>query len=370
MVRRTKKSLHIVSRNKKDMCIIIHKPKAGVIPDNILDNAERINEDGFGITFLDTLETIKTMDYNEARKLVEDERPFVAHYRYATVGTVNAYNCHPFPTKDGVLYSNGTVGNLGDKDSCDTEVVADMLLQTPKKHWRNMLSMTDVRFCIISNNGAVSRYGDWHKKGDVYYSKNNCFGTYAPWSTPAYGQTNYGSGFSSHYSLVDGKYQRDDVSLHEAYLDDDMNYDDYVEALDTPTLGNWEGLTTLAVYGTLKKGFGNNTLLGKSKFLAYANSEESLRMSGIGIPYLYEGDCAEGSQVHVELFDVKNSGNQIDIDYLEGHPSNYKRTRKKFVTHGGEHIEAWVYIAQHEPRANDEFYQEFEYTAPAHYEHR
>ena len=65
------------------MCVIIHKPKASQeIPNWILDNSERINKDGFGITYLDgEYETVNTMDYKEARVLLATKRPYVCHYR-------------------------------------------------------------------------------------------------------------------------------------------------------------------------------------------------------------------------------------------------------------------------------------------------
>ena len=174
------------------MCIIIHKPDAGIIPANILDNAETKNADGFGITYLDTMETFKTLDYKKARVMVENERPFVAHYRYATVGSVNADNCHPFPAKDGVIYSNGTVADLGDKDKSDTAVVAEMLDEMPKKYWRNLLQMTDVRFAVIDGKGGVSKFGKWHERDGVFYSKDNCFG----W-VPKGGRVGYGHNHGS-----------------------------------------------------------------------------------------------------------------------------------------------------------------------------
>lgn len=50
------------------MCLIIHKPTAdSIIPEFIIDNAERINPDGFGIVYTDNNECVRTMDYETAR---------------------------------------------------------------------------------------------------------------------------------------------------------------------------------------------------------------------------------------------------------------------------------------------------------------
>ena len=123
------------------MCLIIHKPiKTDRIPADYLDNAKRKNADGFGITYTDTFETIRTMDYALADKLLDVDRPYVAHFRYATRGEINEANCHPFDiTTDSIIYSNGTVAQLGNKTTCDTQVVADILYKIPRQYWRDIL---------------------------------------------------------------------------------------------------------------------------------------------------------------------------------------------------------------------------------------
>jgi gamma-glutamylcyclotransferase (GGCT)/AIG2-like uncharacterized protein YtfP len=451
------------------MCIIIHKPKAGIIPANILDNAETKNADGFGITFLDTMETFKTMDYDKARVMAENERPFVLHYRYATVGDVNEENCHPFPAKDGVMYSNGTVADLGNKKQSDTAVVAEMLDRTPKKYWKDMLSMSEVRFAIINGKGEVSRFGKWHHRNGVFYSKDNCFGWHNTRATvaPYYSQTNHhsgggyanganggktGTGYSapgwkkiggSTFRKVDEPvgaptssppvtknntvlgYSSWDADPHEGDVEpvvedtkpiedadvmsdkefEDMrgqlsemdeyelirayNFgaislrdyneavgntieDDEVEAVVTVKdedyrtdwdieegVGDWEDLDVVAVYGTLKCGFGNHKLLKDAEFLGEAHSVEKLRMSCYGIPYVYDGDCDEGHNIEVELYEVKGTHEKTKIDWLENHPHHYKRVRKQFVSPMGILCEAWVYVAQHLPYEGDIFFPKY-----------
>lgn len=426
------------------MCLIIHKPVAGIIPANILDNAETKNADGFGITYLDTMETFKTLDYDKARVMAENERPFVLHYRYATVGDVTAENCHPFPAKDGVLYSNGTVGDLGDKDKSDTAVVADMLHRTPKRYWKNMLSMTEVRFCIINAKGVVERHGEWHERGGIFYSKNNCF----MFKPAPYNGGNFQGGYSGGYTYhpdegwvktgatytksapIDNKHQpigapattsppvtketsligfnasegtidkiepriyneyeelRDNLTdeevliLANAYNEGEMSYADYHKAVtnegeydglsvtgeddhclsdssslwwDRDGVGDWDDLNILAVYGTLKSGFGNHTLLRGSEFLGEAESVEKLRMVCYNIPYLYDCESPDGHQIEVELYEVKDSLVKVDIDTLEGYPTHYKRVRKQFITPTGVQVEAWVFVANHMPQKGDKF---------------
>ena len=158
------------------MCLIIYKPQAKLnVPNFFIQNARVTNPDGFGIVFLDDGEMIKTADYTYAESLLGQERPYVAHFRYATQGAINELNMHPAPFSKGWLFSNGTVPTLGTKKKSDTRVVAGYLEKTPKRYWADMLSMTDTRFAVVDRRNRVTRYGNWFKRDGVFYSKDNCF---------------------------------------------------------------------------------------------------------------------------------------------------------------------------------------------------
>jgi len=155
------------------MCLIIYRKNLEIAPpQDILTQTAKENQDGFGITFLDTLQTVRTMDYDKAMAYLNEPRPYVAHFRYATRGTVGKKMCHPFHFKGGWLYSNGTVDGLGSTTVCDTQVVAELLSKTPKKHWKNILAMTPTRFVTIEKSGKVSLYGTWIEEGGILYSKD------------------------------------------------------------------------------------------------------------------------------------------------------------------------------------------------------
>jgi len=303
------------------MCIIIHKPQAGVLNTDITSTAEYLNQDGFGIVYLDTLTVHRTMDYKKAREWVASERPFVAHYRYATKGKVNRASCHPYPFTGGLLVSNGTVESLGDKDVCDTEVIAKYLGTVPVDYWPQLLSMTPTRFCIVHKSGEVDRHGNWFERDGVYYSKDSCFPRPAParWSggrVPAtawgkgkgYGNVNTKGFIGDPDPLWDDKFYNDrdarydtynhhdnalerdtyDASTHgmpdyggcdthpdnvwaeESEVEDMDNVDDDGSVVDEIDVADyemdedagdgWHGMHLLAVYGTLKQGRSNHRL--------------------------------------------------------------------------------------------------------------
>ena len=366
------------------MCLIIYKPADKEIPEHIIENAERINADGFGITYLDTMETIKTMNYEEIPELMKDNsRSFVCHYRYATVGDVNEANCHPFTFKNGrkeyTLYSNGTVADLGSDKMTDTEEVTELLSNIPQKHWDAMLSMTDVRFAIISG-GLAKMYGKWHEKDGIYYSKDNCFAKrwgknlsshtgYAYMGKSAYEyeerQIGFYTGGGSLDSRPSEKYLQEDLDEMDQNLDafgerfpeewDDAIYD---AVTDLPELDEY-----VAVYGTLREGFGNHRLLGGAEIIGTGETNDKFRMADYGIPYVYKPANHKDSagHIHVEVYRPVDYKQWDKLDSLEGHPHHYCREKVTVTVDGIGEVEAWIYFASEgiEPNANDKFISKF-----------
>jgi|TARA_R100001530_G_scaffold62534_1_gene44985 gamma-glutamylcyclotransferase (GGCT)/AIG2-like uncharacterized protein YtfP len=91
----------------------------------------------------------------------------------------------------------------------------------------------------------------------------------------------------------------------------------------------------LFVYGTLKKGRGNDGLLSTSKFVGFDKLKGKLFDLG-GCPgYLNQGE----SEVMGEVYEI-NHPTLMHCDVLEGHPHCYKR--EILTTNGG--LKVWVYI--------------------------
>lgn len=78
-----------------------------------------------------------------------------------------------------------------------------------------------------------------------------------------------------------------------------------------------------AVYGSLRRGFGNNRVLGNSKFLGEDKTEEEYTMYSLGaFPAIVpEGNTA----IHIEVFEMENDATLTRLDALEGYPSFYDR---------------------------------------------
>jgi len=306
------------------MCLIIHKPNPkSVIPQTYIDNAKRKNPDGFGIVYTDTFECFTTMDYAEADQLIAESRPFVAHYRYATKGTIDITNCHPFLIDDNhYLFSNGTVASLGDDKICDTQRVCELLARIPRSHWQDVLQFTDTRFAIVNYSGTVTRHGKWHKKGQLWYSKSDCFAEYRPYSNKGFGYYDYKNKYLPSLATDDA--------------DDDLC--PYYDVGDEHVI---------AVYGTLKQGNGNHDyFLAEAMYLGegLTTNKYPLQIHS-GLPYLFD-EPNNGNQVKVEVYCVDDD--MLDqLDSLEGHPTHYERKQIAIDMEDGTTEIAWTYFDSH-----------------------
>ena len=329
------------------MCLIIHKPnKDLIIPDHILDNAELINPDGFGIVYTDTNECVRTMDYNHARELVLAERPCVAHYRFATRGPIDRQSCHPYHVKNYArLFSNGTIADLGDDNTCDAYVVAKYLRRAPAKIWDNMLSMTDTRFAITYPDGLVRRHGTWHERDGVFYSKNNCFHTHTSSNGYHYGRSTYeyDPGIDDY-----GMSCTSMVNKNSYDPDPDPDKDPWEEAEEQADNHDWQSIYLLAVYGTLKAGRANHHLLEES---AYVGAGVTVSKYGMqtptgkptGVPCVYKDQHKH--QIGVEVYYIRDRRIRENIDQLEGHPIGYERELTEIELLDGSVKTCWLYFA-------------------------
>jgi gamma-glutamylcyclotransferase (GGCT)/AIG2-like uncharacterized protein YtfP len=100
------------------------------------------------------------------------------------------------------------------------------------------------------------------------------------------------------------------------------------------------------VYGTLKRGYGNNRLID-GPFVGYAHTNPEFELLHLGgFPGMVEGSSVIGG----EVYNVKNIA---PLDRLEGHPHFYERRQiQVFVWDDKQSLfapkTAWAYIFQHD----------------------
>lgn len=114
------------------------------------------------------------------------------------------------------------------------------------------------------------------------------------------------------------------------------------------------------VYGTLRKGFGNNVLLDESDFLGDAITVGAYSMYEQGIPYV----SPIGEQrIYGEVYSV-GGDTLAQLDSLEGHPDWYNRRQIAVLLESGETIQAWLYFM---PNADGNYVETGDYALPIAY---
>ena len=107
------------------------------------------------------------------------------------------------------------------------------------------------------------------------------------------------------------------------------------------------GKHMIFVYGTLKRGFGNNRLLSGSKFVGEARTEGKFALYESGIPFVIEDE--QVSQVSGEVYEVDEK-TLSRLDRLEGHPNWYCRKMVNISVNNKDPgelekmIKAWIYF--------------------------
>ena len=279
------------------MCIIIIKQKNKKVKESTLYTSSVINPDGLGIVWLDTFE-VTYHNSKEYKKLLTD-RPYIAHFRYATVGKVNKANTHPFicgkQEDELLMMMNGTIKGLGNKEKTDSKALAEMLGDIPRKDWKEELEQYESRFVTINIK----------KKSFQIYNKD-------------------------FYTFKDGVwYSKDNV------LQDNL----------------------IAVYGTLKKGHSNYYgHLGGSTFLGSGKTKDKYPLIIKGLPFLVDKKGV-GHNVEVDVFKVSDS-TLANLDILEGHPRWYIRREIPILVGKVERM-CWVYFNPKIIDGGDVFHKTF-----------
>lgn len=251
------------------------------LPVSVAKSSARINPHGLGVIWLDTFE----VTYHESKdyRTLDTKRPFIAHFRYATIGAINKENTHPFQcgsNKHEWLMMNGTIQGLGTAEISDTRALAMSLGEIPRHTWKKELESYPCRFVTINTrNRTYQIYNKelWTQRDGIWYSKDNVL---------------------------------------EEHL--------------------------VAVYGTLKKGNSNYfNYLRSSGYLGSGETKDRYPLIVDGLPYLIEKKGI-GYNVDVDVFKV--SGDTLaELDRLEGHPRWYVRKQvqiqmKKRV------LTCWIYF--------------------------
>jgi gamma-glutamylaminecyclotransferase len=101
-------------------------------------------------------------------------------------------------------------------------------------------------------------------------------------------------------------------------------------------------VTTVFVYGSLKRGFYNHSLLNGQKFIGPGKTVlPDFTMFNVGA---FPGVVQMGNDfIYGELYDI--DGDALEgLDYLEGHPNFYCREVVQVKDDEGHKHDAWMYF--------------------------
>lgn len=278
------------------MCVIIVKQLGRKVPNEVLETSSFINPHGLGVMWLDTFEV--TYHKSSQYGVLDTDRPYIAHFRYATIGAINKENTHPFAcgnNPDEWLMMNGTINKLGNKHMSDSKHLAINLGKIPRHKWATELAQYECRFVTMNTrNKTFQIYNKhlWTQRDGVWYSKANVL------------QDNF-----------------------------------------------------VAVYGTLKFGYSNyRHYLTSSKFIGEGVTKDKYPLIIKGLPYLIE-ERGKGHNVEVDVFRVSDTVLE-ELDRLEGHPNWYRRKQIP-IKINNKTVQCWIYFNIKE-KAIGEFHSTYE----------
>lgn len=225
------------------MCNIIVVEKDSQIPTAaVLELIQGQNQDGHGIAWADggMIHVRRSLDrsanFLDRRFLEKLPRPFIIHFRMATMGEVAEYLAHPFAmevipdrrasfkTASPILFHNGHIGGTalemlealavesakagkGARTGqwSDSRILASALSRLNKDQRVKVLeTLSDNnRFAVLTPRGKVKRYGRWYVAQDSRYFHSSSIG-------------------ATSYSGYSGKDWRDQWKGHHGWGDDEM----------------------------------------------------------------------------------------------------------------------------------------------------
>ena len=277
--------------------------KAGAkIRFDYMDNAQKHNEDGYGVAWYEDgmVKTYKTFNYNTFKGVVAALRQYdiVVHLRNTTKGQTDYNSIHPFEIPSGVMFHNGTIFKFGNTKQSDTAELASLITECDYKYVEDIMPLIQIhvkdkinRLVFFEDNGRITIVNQELGiiEDDTWYSND-------------YHLKDDGWCRNSYYSPTVVTKKKDEPKLYA------------------------NRTHKVFVYGTLKRGYGNHRLLENAIYLGKAKTKDRWNMIGktLPFPYLIERDDVNGKRVEGEVYLVSSTELQ-QLDRLEGVPTHYRK---------------------------------------------
>lgn len=206
------------------MCLLLYKPSDKTVPDKHLVTADRNNPHGCGIAVAMgdriIIEKAPTWGAEEMINLLAkyEGHPAIVHFRYATHGSKNVENTHPFRLNDDwVAAHNGVISNVKTlEDESDTRAFLRLnVIPMLENKWK--LTDEDVLKLLSQEMGVANKMTFMDKEGNIAIAneKSGHWKDGIWYSNSTYSCSNYG-----YYGMDD------DYDYEQAYWDS-KHYDGY-----------------------------------------------------------------------------------------------------------------------------------------------
>lgn len=230
------------------MCVIAIQPRGIQISKEHLQNCWDNNNHGAGIMYsvggkIIVKKEMKSFDkfYNHIEEASKHDTSVVIHFRIATSGGINDYNCHPFKVHKNLYFCHNGILDIDvpkDSKENDTQIFNNALMKPlPYNFYKNNAIMNVLEYTIGSGNKFVflddkgdfyilnEKAGEWSEDGAWFsntsykrtsyksYSKYPSYGYGSGWADDWYGGYDYKKPVSN--SKTTYKYNKDEFEVEE-----------------------------------------------------------------------------------------------------------------------------------------------------------
>jgi len=229
------------------MCVIAIQPKGNIISKQELKNCWDRNGHGGGLMYANNKKIIvkKEMEsfekfYKQITEASQYDSAVVIHFRIATSGGINEYNCHPFKIHKNLYFCHNGILDIdvpkGSKEN-DTQIFNNNLMKPlPYNFYKNQAIMNLIeqaigsgnKFAFLDDNGDYfilnEEAGEWSEDG-AWFS-NTSYKT----PKPTYNRGYYGGWADDWYdttvsnSKTTYKYNKDEFDVEKVSKKDEYDY--------------------------------------------------------------------------------------------------------------------------------------------------
>lgn len=182
------------------MCLAIYKPETILIDKDRLENGFCSNSHGAGFAYADGRKVVIskgffTFDAFWPAFEQHQQRACLIHFRLATHGKMNAFNCHPWPMDGNAVVHNGILPIESTDEKSDTGHFVDLVLSpavkamgldSPALKYLVEQAITEGnKIAVLTPQGSATIFNEeaGHWKDGSWFSNHSYSRSFEPWWT-------------------------------------------------------------------------------------------------------------------------------------------------------------------------------------------